>query len=310
MINTQNLTKRYGKMLAVNEMNLSIGRGTVFGLVGENGAGKTTALSMLATLSTPTSGHAYINDYEVSRNPREVRQSIGYMPDSFGVYDDLTVTEYLRFFADCYQVHRPTIHARTEEYLERVNLMDKRHTYVNALSRGMQQRLEIARCLMHDPEVLILDEPASGLDPRSRIEMREVLHSLRALGKTIVISTHILHELAEVADEIGILRGGELVAVAAIQVMLQHSNAYRTVSLTTIDDGKWVEQLLLEDKQVLSLETTERGFHLLYAGTEVQQAKLLKHLIDSGVRLTEFAEKPTDIEELFLRLSAVQEGFS
>lgn len=163
---------------------------------------------MLATLSTPTDGYAYINGYEVSRNPREVRRSIGYMPDSFGVYDELTVMEYLRFFADCYDVDRRLVRSRAEELLERVRLTDKRNTYVNALSRGMQQRLEIARCLMHDPEVLILDEPSSGLDPRSRLEMRAVLQGLRDMGKTIVISTHILHELAEVADEIGILRKG------------------------------------------------------------------------------------------------------
>lgn len=297
-------------MLAVNQMNLSIGKATVFGLVGENGAGKTTALSMLSTLSTPTSGFAYINGYEVSRHPREVRQSIGYMPDAFGVYDDLTVMEYLRFFADCYHVHRPSMRARAEAYLERVHLIDKRNTYVNALSRGMQQRLEIARCLMHDPEVLILDEPASGLDPRSRIEMREVLHSLRDLGKTIVISTHILHELAEVADEIGILRNGELVAVAAIQVMLEHSNAYRTICLKAVGDQDPIERLLREDRQVLSLERTNQGIELLYAGTQIQQAKLLSFLVDSGVQISEFAEKPTDIEALFLRLSAVQEGFS
>lgn len=307
MILTQNLTKRYGKMVAVNEMNLSIARQTVFGLVGENGAGKTTALSMLATLSSPTRGQAYINGYEVSRNPREVRRSIAYMPDSFGVYDDLTVMEYLRFFADCYDVHRPLIRPRAEEYLARVRLSDKRDTYVNALSRGMQQRLEIARCLMHDPEVLILDEPSSGLDPRSRLEMRGVLHDLRDLGKTIIISTHILHELAEVADEIGILRGGELVAVAAIQVMLEHSNAYRTLCLRGGGGRDNMSEILVLDKQILSVEDTPGGLELLYAGTYAQQAQLLTRLVESGIQLTEFAEKPTDIEQLFLRLSAVQE---
>lgn len=308
MILTQNLVKKYGRMIAVNEMNLSVGKGTVFGLVGENGAGKTTALSMLATLSLPTSGFAYINGYEVSKSPREVRRSIGYMPDSFGVYDDLTVLEYLRFFADCYQVNRHVVQRRAEELLLRVALMDKRDTYVNALSRGMQQRLELARCLMHDPEVLILDEPASGLDPKSRLEMRNVLHNLRDMGKTIVISTHILHELAEMADEIGIIRGGELVAVAAIQVMLEHSSAYRTLLIESQSPESQVLSALGADKQVLQIDHQNQRWTVLYAGTHQQQAALLSHMIESGVRVKQFAEQPTDIEGLFLRLSAIQEG--
>lgn len=307
MILTQNLTKKYGRMMAIHEMNLSIGKGTVFGLVGENGAGKTTALSMLATLSTPTSGFAYIHGYEVSRSPREVRRAIGYMPDAFGVYDDLTVMEYLRFYADCYEVNRRLIRPRAEDLLERVQLTAKRNTYVNALSRGMQQRLEIARCLMHDPEVLILDEPASGLDPKSRLDMREVLHSLRDMGKTILISTHILHELAEMADEIGILRGGELVAVAAIQVMKEHSNAYRTLVIEGTAKDAVMERLLSADKQVLQVHRTGSGWDVLYAGTHGQQASLLAHLIDHDVVLTQFSERPTDIEQLFLRLSATRE---
>lgn len=308
MILTQNLTKRYGRMIAVNELNLSVQKQTVFGLVGENGAGKTSALSMLATLSTPTSGRAYINGHEISRYPREVRQSIGYMPDSFGVYDGLTVTEYLRFFADCYDVNRRVVQRRTMDLLERVQLADKRDTYVNALSRGMQQRLEIARCLMHDPDVLILDEPASGLDPKSRLDMRGVLQGLRDMGKTILISTHILHDLAEVADEIGILRKGEMVAVAAIQVMLEHSNAYRTLRLRGDVADESLERLLAQDKQVLQVDKKESGWEVLYAGTARQQAMLLTSIVQAGIHLTEFAERPTDIEQLFLRLSAVQEG--
>lgn len=307
MILTQNLTKKYGRTVAINEMNLSIGKRTVFGLVGENGAGKTTALSMLATLSTPTSGYAYLNGYEVSRHPREVRQSIGYMPDSFGVYDDLTVMEYLRFYADCYGVHRQLIKRRAEDLLERVQLTEKRNTYVNALSRGMQQRLEIARCLMHDPEVLILDEPASGLDPKSRLDMREVLHSLRDMGKTILISTHILHELAEMADEIGILRGGELVAVAAIQVMREHSSAYRTLAIEGSIDDALLERLLSSDVHVLQVEKTDSGWDVLYAGTHTQQSALLTHLVEQGITLTQFMERPTDLEQLFLRLSVARE---
>ena len=276
-------------------------------MVGENGAGKTTTLSMLATLSTPTSGKAFINGFEVTRQPADVRKSIGFMPDSFGVYDDLTVEEYLQFYADCYRVEKSLIKPRQEELLERVNLIDKQHAYVNALSRGMQQRLEIARCLMHDPQVLILDEPSSGLDPRSRIEMRTVLQHLREMGKTVLISSHILHELAEVADEIGIIRQGELAAVAAVNVMLMHSTAYRTLWITgSASPSEW-ERVLRDDPHVINIKLLEEGVEIIYAGTVEQQAQLMRHCVESGLTLFQFAERPTDIEALFLRLTDAKE---
>jgi ABC-2 type transport system ATP-binding protein len=287
----------------VSDLNLNVRRGTVFGLVGENGAGKTTTLSMLATLTTPTSGKAFVNGYEVTRQPNEVRKSIGYMPDSFGVYDDLTVDEYLAFYADCYQVPREIARKRSQEFLEWVGLTDKRDTYVNALSRGMQQRLEIARCLMHDPPVLILDEPSSGLDPRSRIEMRNVMQQLRTLGKTILVSSHILHELSEFVDEIGILRNGQVAAVAAVNVMLAHSTAYRTLSITGSATPDTWEHVLREDPHVLQVSHTQHGVEVVYAGTVDQQATLMRRLLEHNIRVYQFAEKPTDIEALFLRLT-------
>ena len=259
MILTQNLCKKYGRVMAVNNLNLNIRRGTVFGLVGENGAGKTTTLSMLASLTIPTSGRGYIDGYELTREPQKVRRSIGYMPDSFGVYDDITAEEYLRFYADCYHVPKDTAKQRILELLDWVNLIEKKQTYVNALSRGMQQRLEIARCLMHDPQVLILDEPSSGLDPRSRIEMRGVMHRLRTLGKTILVSSHILQELSEFADEIGIMRNGELAAVAGVQVLLAHSTAFRQLYITgTASKGDW-ETALRPFPEVLDVTFLENG---------------------------------------------------
>lgn len=303
MIYTQNLCKRYGKFTAVDHLNLHVRRGTVFGIVGENGAGKTTTLSMLATLTSPTSGRAYINGFEVSKNPQDVRRCIGYMPDSFGVYDDITAEEYLQFYADCYRVPKALAAERAKEYLSWVGLEDKRETYVNALSRGMQQRLEIARCLIHDPPVLILDEPASGLDPRSRIEMRGVLNRLRTLGKTIVISSHILQELCEVSDEIGIMREGQLAAVAAVSVMLNHSTAYRTLHI--VADAKPVvwEKAVRPLEHVVDLRFKPDGVEVVFAGTLQQQAELLQYLLDHGVTVYQFRERPTDIEELFLRLT-------
>ncbi|MCL6631029.1 MAG: ABC transporter ATP-binding protein [Alicyclobacillus herbarius] len=303
MIRTQNLVKRYGREVAVNQLNLTVRKGTVFGIVGENGAGKTTTLSMLATLTVPTSGQAFIAGYEVSHQPHEVRRAIGYMPDSFGVYDELTTAEYLRFYADCYGVDRRTAEKRAVELLEWVDLAHKRDSYVNALSRGMQQRLEIARCLMHDPEVLILDEPSSGLDPRSRLEMRSVLQRLRSLGKTILISSHILHELGSIADEIGIMRGGELSAIASVNVMLAHSDAFRTLWITGEGPKEAWRAAFREDPHVLDVIDKSPAVEVLYGGTVEQQAQLMKSLMDRGIVLYQFAERPTDIEELFLRLT-------
>ncbi len=303
MIYTQNLCKRYGKFTAVDHLNLHVRRGTVFGIVGENGAGKTSTLSMLATLTTPSSGRAYINGFEVTKNPADVRRCIGYMPDSFGVYDDITAEEYLRFYADCYRVPKPLAVSRSREYLEWVGLADKRHVYVNALSRGMQQRLEIARCLVHDPPVLILDEPSSGLDPRSRIEMRSVLQRLRTLGKTILVSSHILHELSEIADEIGIMRRGQLVAVAAVNVMLNHSTAFRTLRIVANATFTNLERVLRAAESVLDVQQRKDGVDVVFAGTLEQQAELLSRLLREGIVVYQFHERPTDIEELFLRLT-------
>jgi ABC-2 type transport system ATP-binding protein len=303
MIYTQNLVKRYGKTNAVKNLNLHIRRGTVFGIVGENGAGKTTTLSMLATLTSPTSGRAYINGYEVSKNPQDVRRSIGYMPDSFGVYDDITAEEYLQFYADCYGVPQTLTKIRCHDYLEWVGLQDKRKTYVNALSRGMQQRLEIARCLMHDPPVLILDEPSSGLDPRSRIEMRTVMNRLRTLGKTILVSSHILHELSEIADEIGVIRDGELAAVASVGVLRAQTTAYRTLRIVGVASTQAWEQVLAKDSHIVSYTVLQTGVEVLYGGTQSQQADFLKMLLREGIEVYQFAEQPTDIENLFLRLT-------
>jgi ABC-2 type transport system ATP-binding protein len=308
MIRTQNLSKRYGRVTAVNQLNLTVRAGTIFGLVGENGAGKTTTLGMLATLIRPSAGRAVINGFEVTDSPQDVRRSIGYMPDRFGVYDDLTAQEYLQFYADCYGVPKALARRRIGEWLAWVDLADKREAYVNALSRGMQQRLEIARCLMHDPPVLILDEPSSGLDPRSRLEMRAVLHRLRDLGKTVLMSSHILHELAEVADEIGIMRAGALSAVASVAVMTQHSGAYRRLWLVGDAPRERWHGVLKTDPHVVDYTMEPDGITVVYGGTVEQQAELMERLMTAGIRLYQFAERPSDIEQLFLRLTERQVG--
>ncbi|HET7657755.1 MAG TPA: ABC transporter ATP-binding protein, partial [Bacillales bacterium] len=212
MIDIVNLSKRYGTFTALNQLNLSIEKGTVFGFVGPNGAGKTTTFSILATLLSPTEGTAYVNGYDVTKKPQSVRRSIGYMPDFFGVYDQFKVMEYLDFYGASYEIPVSERNKLIPQMLELVNLSDKKDVYVDSLSRGMKQRLCLARALIHDPEVLILDEPASGLDPRARVEMREILKELKSMEKTILISSHILPELAEMCDRLGIIENGNLIS--------------------------------------------------------------------------------------------------
>ena len=219
IIETRNLTKRYGKLMAVNELSLQVEQGAIYGFVGPNGAGKTTTMRMLTTLLRPTSGEASVAGHSVARDPRGVRRAIGYMPDFFGVYDDMKVWEYLDFFAACYNIPEAARGGLITDLLELVDLSHRRDDQVDTLSRGMKQRLCLARTLAHDPQVLILDEPASGLDPRARIEIRELLVELSRMGKTIFFSTHILADVAEICTQVGIVEAGRLVAQGSLEEM-------------------------------------------------------------------------------------------
>src|SRR6516164_1149709 len=210
MIETRDLTKMYGELYALNRLTLKLERGDVYGFIGPNGAGKTTTMRILATLLNPTWGEAYVGGYSIYTKPKEIRRIVGYMPDFFGVYDDIKVIEYLEFFAAAYRIRGPKRKTVCESVLELVELGYKRDALVTSLSRGMTQRLGLARVLLHDPQVLLLDEPASGLDPRARIEIRRLLKELRAMGKTILVSSHILPELADICNKIGIIERGKL----------------------------------------------------------------------------------------------------
>ena len=211
MLELRDLTKKYGELFAIKAIDLKLDEGDVFGFIGPNGAGKTTTMRILATLLNPTWGEAYVGGYSIYTKPKEIRRIVGYMPDFFGVYDDMKVIEYLEFFAAAYRIRGPKRKQVCESVLELVELGYKRDALVTSLSRGMTQRLGLARVLLHDPQVLLLDEPASGLDPRARIEIRRLLKELRATGKTIMVSSHILPELADVCNKIGIIEKGELI---------------------------------------------------------------------------------------------------
>lgn len=304
MIEIIGLTKKYGKFKALDSLNLKIEQGTVFGFVGQNGAGKSTTFSILATLLAPTSGTAYVNGYNIQKDTRMVRKQIGYMPDFFGVYDQLKAEEYLHFYGASYGIPFVERQKLIPQLLELVNLSHKKDSYVDLLSRGMKQRLCLARSLIHDPEVLILDEPASGLDPRARVEMREILKELKRMGKTILISSHILPELAEMCDSIGIIEHGKLIAegsVAEIQTKLQGERAI----IVKLFGGKEKAISFFEDDPLVAkLHQREDGsLKFVYRGTAQEQTELLKRAILHDLQIISFSEEETDLEDIFMEIT-------
>lgn len=305
MIEIIDLSKRYGKFTALEGLNLNIDKGTVFGFVGQNGAGKSTTFSILATLLTPSSGTAYINGYNISKNPKAVRRQIGYMPDFFGVYDQLKAVEYLDFYGASYGIPAAERAKLIPELLELVNLTHKRDSYVDVLSRGMKQRLCLARSLIHDPEVLILDEPASGLDPRARVEMREILKELKNMGKTIMISSHILPELAEMCDVIGIIDQGKLVAEGSVSEIQQKLQGERMIVVKIYKEMEKAIKFFEDDYNVSQLQRKEDGVSLqfLYKGTNEEQFKMLKRAISQDIAIISFSDVETNLEDVFMEIT-------
>ncbi len=308
IVQARGLVKRYDRTLAVGGLDLDIAEGEIFGLVGPNGAGKTTTLRMLATLLVPDAGDAEIAGASVRRNPNDVRRVLGFMPDVFGVYDDMKVWEYLDFFARCYGIPADRRRRMIGDLLDLVDLGAKRDTYVQGLSRGMQQRLCLAHTLVHDPAVLLLDEPASGLDPRARVELRELLRELRSLGKTILVSSHILPELEELCTSVAIVDRGQVLAqgrVADIERRLRVGAVYRIRVLAEGDELVAARAFVAGQPDVVSADlledgTIEVGFH----GDDEAAARLLAAGIRHGLRIVTFSRAASDLEELFLQVTA------
>ena len=300
MIELVNFTKRYGDLVAVDHLNLKIEPGEMFGFIGPNGAGKSTSIRFLATLLKASGGEGIVNGYSVTKQPLLVRRSIGYMPDNFGVYDGMRVWEFLDFFAVAYQIPRSRRKRVIGDVLELLDLTVKRDDFVNGLSRGMKQRLCLAKTLVHDPPVLILDEPSSGLDPRARVEVKALLKELRRMGKTILISSHILTELADCCTSIGIIERGKLLMQGPID------EVYRRIQRNRIVTIKFLENLDLGLSVVRSLPETRdvqvdgNRVTVELAADENQVADLLQRLVAGGIRMNSFAEKEPTLEDVFM----------
>jgi ABC-2 type transport system ATP-binding protein len=308
IVRTEGLVKRYDGTLAVAGIDLSVEQGEIFGLVGPNGAGKTTTLRILATLLLPSAGTAEIAGMSVTRNPDDVRRVLGFMPDSFGVYDDMKVWEYLDFFARCYGMGAADRRRMIGDLLELVDLGTKRDDYVQTLSRGMQQRLCLAHALVHDPQVLLLDEPASGLDPRARVELRELLRELRSLGKTILISSHILPELEELCTSVAIVDRGQVLAqgrVADIERRLRFGAVLRVRMLLEGEALEAARDRFGQDPDVATAVLLEDGtIELGFRGDDAASARLLAESVAAGMPIVSFARAASDLEELFLQVTS------
>jgi ABC-2 type transport system ATP-binding protein len=304
MIEVMNFTKHYGDFVAVDDLSFSIGQGETFGFIGPNGAGKSTTIRFLATLLRPTSGEGRVAGYSVTSEPMSVRRVIGFMPDDFGVYDGMKVWEFLDFFAVAYEIPRSYRKKIIGEVLELLDLTHKRDDYVNGLSKGMKQRLCLAKTLVHDPPVLILDEPASGLDPRARLEMKALLNELRQMGKTILISSHILSELADFCTSIGVIERGKLLAAGSIRDIQQRIRSHRVLKVRVLDESTdKAAELMRGDSSIRLVETYDHTISAEFEGQDQDMARLLDRLIQSGVVVHSFAEEPLSLEEVFMLIT-------
>ncbi|HEX4142138.1 MAG TPA: ABC transporter ATP-binding protein [Pirellulales bacterium] len=303
MIETHDLTKKYGDHFAIKGLEINLEKGDVFGFIGPNGAGKTTTMRILATLLNPTWGEAYVGGYSIYTRPREIRRMIGYMPDFFGVYDDMKVIEYLEFFAAAYRIQGPARRKVANEMLELVELGYKRDALVTSLSRGMTQRLGLARVLLHDPQVLLLDEPASGLDPRARIEIRGLLKRLRAMGKTIMVSSHILPELADICNKIGIIELGVLEVNEAVTEVLKRLRPQTILNIAVAGDLAAAARLLEGHPMVQHITERDQMLLVTLVKRDVDYSELATLLIQGGHKLTLLKEDELNLETAFMALT-------
>jgi ABC-2 type transport system ATP-binding protein len=303
MIETKKLTRNFGNLVAVCNLDLHIGAGDIFGFIGPNGAGKTTTMRILVTLLEPTSGTAFIDGLDVTKKGKEVRRRVGYMPDFMGVYDDLKVFEYLEFFAAAFGIEYHKRQAIVDGVLELTDLVSKRSAPVDSLSRGMQQRLGLARVLIHDPKVLILDEPASGLDPRARIEMRELLRELKRMGKTVMISSHILSELEEICDTIGIVEHGQLVFSGSMAEIRPRLGLQSKMRVKVVGDPTRALEILTVLPQIQQVENVGDYLAVTFREGADTDGLIARTLVTGGVDVIYLQPEQLKLDDAFLQLT-------
>ncbi len=309
VIKIQNVSKRYRTVNALNDFSLDIPRGTIYGLIGPNGAGKTTLLRILAALISPTTGQVWFENEEVTRAPSVIQRKVGYMPDFFGVYPDLTATEYIEFYAGIHGIPRNKHKRVISDLLELVDLSSKRDEMVETLSRGMKQRLCLARALVHDPEVLLLDEPASGLDPRARVELRELLRTLQDMKKTIVISSHILLEMAEMCSDVAIMQGGRLVLSGGVDTVTHRLGGSRQLEIRLLEQERVSAAMqVLKAMEEISEVSNDEGTTLLqaeFSGDDAAMSRILAEMITKGLPVVSFAPRSSGgrLEDVFMSMT-------
>ena len=303
LVSVENLGVSYGRTHAVRGLSFGISRGEIFGFIGPNGAGKTSTIKVLATLLKPTSGCVKVAGLDVLAHPHEVRRKIGYMPDFFGVYDDLTAKEYLHFFAAAYKIPTAKRAGIVGDVLALTDLTAKSDAPVDGLSRGMKQRLGLARVLLHDPDLLLLDEPASGLDPRARIEMRELLKELQSMGKTILVSSHILHELAQFCTHIGIVEAGQMVACGSLQEIYRALSLRRTVHIQLANPSPELAAKIRALPHVVEVEEQADRYAVQMREDEMPVEDLLDAVHALGARIRMFQADAMDMETAFMKLT-------
>ena len=303
MIKTEKLTKKYGELFAIDSIDLDLEQGDLFGFIGPNGAGKTTTMKIIATLLEPSWGEAYICGHSIYNDPKEIRRLVGYMPDFFGVYDDMRVIEYLESFAAAYRINGPARRKKCDEMLETVDLDFKRDAFANTLSRGQTQRLGLARVLLHDPQVLLLDEPLSGLDPRARIEMRNLMRRLGKTGKTVVVSIHILPELADICNKIGIIDKGKLQVSAEVTEVMKQVREKTILHVGVKDRADEAAKLLRQQALVDSVDTGDGYLVVTLKELTTDYSALADELIKGNFGLTMFREEEISLESAFMALT-------